>query len=370
MPLSGFIEQLVMPGLFYRKIESTQMKKCSLFRKASDIKTGVIGYGPSFMMGKHHLDGMTNAGMQICAVADIDAERCKAAAADFPGISTYSSAAEMLAKSDVDLVTVITPHNTHAELAIQCMDAGRHVITEKPFAISTDECDAMIAARDRNKVMLSTYHNRHWDGWILNARQKIESGIIGDIIRIDAHLGSYHKPKDWWRSSKTISGGIMYDWGAHFLEYSLQLLKGRMVEVSGFMHQGFWGPSTCWKKDCIEDEAFSLVRFDDGTYLKLLFSNLDSNPKPGWLEVCGTAGNFMIQPNTWTAYCQESSGPVVKDGPVGDSETFRFYQNIVNHLLGKEDLVITAEWARRPIHVMDWTARSAAANRTLQAKYP
>ena len=188
------------------------MKKHRRFKKASDIKAGVIGYGPSFMMGKHHLDSMTAAGMQICAVADIDEERCKAAAKDFPGIETYPSAEKMMAESDVDLVTIITPHNSHAELAIQCMDAGRHVITEKPFAVTTDECDAMIAARDRNKVMLSTYHNRHWDGWIINAKKKIESGIIGKIVRIDGHIGRYQKPGNWWRGSKSISGRGIIVW--------------------------------------------------------------------------------------------------------------------------------------------------------------
>ncbi|MFA6931644.1 MAG: Gfo/Idh/MocA family oxidoreductase [Lentisphaeria bacterium] len=345
------------------------MKKRHPFKKASEIKAGIIGYGPSFMMGKFHLNLMSDAGMQICAIADIDPERCKAGAADFPGIKTYSSAADMLAQSDVDLVTVITPHNTHAELAIQCMNAGRHVITEKPFAITTDECDAMIEARDRNKVMLSTFHNRHWDAWILTAKQKIESGMIGKIKHIDAHLGNYQMPGKWWRGSKSISGGIMYDWGAHFLEYSLQLLKGKIVEVSGFVQKGFWEPKSAWKEDCIEDEAFSVVRFDDGTCLKLMISSLEPNPKPGWLEVCGTTGSFIIKPGTWMAHCQEDSGPVLREGPVGDSETYRFYQNIVAHLLGKEELVITAEYARRPIHIMDWTARSAAANRTLLTKY-
>lgn len=346
------------------------MKKRSRFKKSSDIKAGIIGYGASFMMGRHHLQQMQAAGMTIVAMADIDPARCLAAAADFPGLATYPAAAEMLARSDVDLVTVITPHNTHAELAIACMDAGRHVITEKPFAISTDECDAMIAARDRNGVMLSTYHNRHWDGWIMNARQKIEAGMIGKVIRIDAHLGGYRKPRDWWRGSKSISGGIMYDWGAHFIEYALQLLPGKVVEVSGFMQRGFWGPQTSWKEDCVEDEAFSLVRFDDGTYLKLLFSSLEANPKPGWLEVSGTGGSFIIQPETWTAYCPEESGQVLRQGPVGESQTFRFYENIVAHLLGRADLVITAEYARRPIHIMDWTARSAAVNRALAVKYP
>jgi len=135
------------------------------------------------------------------------------------------------------------------------------------------------------------------------------------------------------------------------------------------MHSGFWAPQSSWKEDCIEDEAFSLVRFDDGTYLQLKLSNLEANPKPGWLEVVGTKGSFLIQPESWIAYCQEPGGEVLREGPVGEQQAYRFYQNIAAHLLGKADLIITAEYARRAIHIMDWTARSAKANRALPVRY-
>ena len=93
----------------------------------------------------------------------------------------------------------------------------------------------MIAAAKKSGVMLSTYHNRHWDGCILNAVEEMRrKGVIGDVFRIEAHMGGYGKPGDWWRTSKTISGGILYDWGVHLLEYSLQLLQGKLTEVTGF----------------------------------------------------------------------------------------------------------------------------------------
>ncbi len=345
------------------------MRKNTGFKRASEIKAGIIGYGPSYGMGKLHLDWMAAAGMDIRAMADIDPERCQACAEDFPDLEIYSSATEMLERSEVNLVTVITPHNSHTKLALECMNAGRHVITEKPFAISTDECDALIEARDRNEVMLSVHHNRHWDGWIINAREKIAQGLIGEILHLDAHLGQYATPGDWWRGSKSISGGLMFDWGAHFLEYALQLLPSKILEVSGFIHRGFWAPQSYWRDDCIEDEAFSLVRFADGTYLQLRLSNLETHPKPGWLEVFGTTGSFVIQPDSWVAHCQEASGPVLRQGPVDNDRSSRFYENIVAHLLGKAELVISAEYARRIIHIIDWTQRSAKANRALPVRY-
>ncbi|MEI6149320.1 MAG: Gfo/Idh/MocA family oxidoreductase, partial [bacterium] len=181
------------------------------YGKAGDIKVGVAGYGGAFNMGRAHFNEMKAAGMTPWAVAEIDPERLKVARQDFPGIETYGTVEEMLRKSEVNLVTLITPHNTHAELALKCLKAGRHVVAEKPMAVTTLECDAMIAAAKRMKVVLSTYHNRHWDGIILGAMEQIRAGAIGDVVRIEMAMGRLAKPGDWWRSSKSISGGILYD---------------------------------------------------------------------------------------------------------------------------------------------------------------
>jgi scyllo-inositol 2-dehydrogenase (NADP+) len=341
------------------------------FRKMSDIKVGAVGYGASFMIARQHLSEMKCAGMQVVCVADIDPPRLPAARQDFPGIATYSSATEMLAKCDVDLLCICTPHNTHADLAIECMEAGRNVVTEKPFAITTEECDRMIAVRDANKVMLSTYHNRHWDGWIMEAVRKIrQEKLIGDVVRVEAHMGGYSAPGAWWRSSKSISGGVMYDWGVHLLEYSLQLLDGNMTEVSGYAHRGFWADKNPYGlEDGIEDEAFGVVRFDSGQRLTLLTSNLESAPREGWLTVTGTKGVFIIRPGRWKAICQEKDCKVIREGNDPPSESYRFYENIGAHLTKGEPLVITAEFARRPIHILDLICKSSMANRAMQTIY-
>ena len=339
------------------------------FAKPEDIKVGVIGYGGAFNMGRGHLNEMKRAGMVPTAVAEINPERLKVAAQEFPGIETYTSVATMLRKSDVNVLAIITPHNTHAKLAVQCLKAGRHVVTEKPFAITTAECDAMIAAAKKSKCVLSTYHNRHWDGCILTAVKTIRSGVIGDVVRVQAHMGWWGQPGDWWRSSKSISGGIMYDWGVHLLEYSLQLIPGDIVEVTGLAHRGFWGPRIKWGKDANEDEGRALVRFSSGAWLSLCISSLDSNPKHGWLEITGTKGTYIFDGGTYEIITHRDGKTVVTKGRNPDSEGWRFYRNIADHLVKGRKLVITPQWARRPIHILDLADRSARTGRTLKAKY-
>jgi scyllo-inositol 2-dehydrogenase (NADP+) len=336
------------------------------------IRVGVIGYGGAFGMGKIHLTDMRAAGMIPTAVAELDAARLAAARKDFPGIETYASVREMLSKSAVDLVTIITPHNTHARLAIQCLRAGRHVVCEKPMALTTGECDAMIAAARKSGALLSTYHNRHWDGWILNAVKHIRAGDIGDVVRVDVHMGQWGRPGDWWRSSKSISGGILYDWGVHLLEYTLQIVDAEIREVSGYTRSGVWASSTAWKKDTIEDEGWIVVRYASGAWSSLLVSSLDAAPRQGWVHVTGTKGSYEFDGSGWTL-SRPSPGRganvAILKGQNPPSQWPRYYANIAGTLLKGEALVITPEWARRPIHIIDLAYRSAAKGAALKAVY-
>ncbi|NQT92881.1 MAG: Gfo/Idh/MocA family oxidoreductase [Lentisphaerae bacterium] len=343
------------------------MKK---YAKASDIKVGTIGYGPSFGMGKIQLDEMKRAGMRPVAVTELDPARRKAAEEEVPGIETFSSVSSMLKNSDVDLVAIITPHNTHTKLALQCLRAGRHVVTEKPFSITTAQCDRMIREAKKRRLMLSTYHNRHWDGCILEAVKRIrKQKQIGDVVRVKAHMGGYHSPSPTWRGSKSISGGILYDWGVHLLEYSLQIIDSEIVEVSAYSHSGFWSKVSHWKKDTHEDEACAVVRFANGARASLMLSCIDSNPSPGFFEVTGTKGSYISSPPNYRMIRQVKGKRVETEGEETPGQWQKFYRNIVNHLVKGEALVISPEWARRPIHILDLADRSAKLGKALKAKY-
>ena len=267
------------------------------FSKPSEIKVGVVGYGGAFNMGKAHLTQMKAAGMTPFAVCELDAERLKVATEDFPGIETYRSLDAMLKNSDVNLLVHITPHHLHYPLAAKCLKAGKHVVTEKPFVITTSEADRLIKLARKHDVMVSTYHNRHWDGWILRAvREIVDKGVIGDVYRVESHFGQYAMPREWWRTSKTISGGVLYDWGVHLLEYALQVIPSEATEVTGFATKDFWAekmPKTHpWKDDANEDEAAAIVRFANGAYINLSVSSLKATPGGDMMGFHGTKGYY------------------------------------------------------------------------------
>lgn len=343
-------------------------------KSASDIRAGVIGYGGAFNMGRCHLNEMDQAGMTPVAVCEVDKTRLDAASNDFPGIQTYASAGEMLRKSDVNLVTIITPHNTHAKLALQCLKAGRHVVCEKPMALTTRECDEMMTVAKKAKLVLSTYHNRHWDGCILSALDHVKTNKrIGEIVRVEVRMGLRAQPGDWWRSSRTISGGILYDWGVHFLEYALQLVESEVVEVTGFAKSGYWASKTIWKNDTIEDEASAVIRFQNGVRLDLLITAIDSNLKPGKLEITGTEGSYTTDirgyESGYELRIRNGASLLLEENRHRAGEGHLFYQNIADHLAKGEKLIITPEWSRRPIHLIELAMQSARKGRSVAPKY-
>ncbi len=355
-----------------RNLSSGYTALCSNFMKTyaspADIRVGVVGYGGAFNMGRTHLEQMQAAGMTPVAVTEVDAARLAVATQDFPGIQTYGSVEEMLDKSDVELVTLITPHNTHAPLALQCLRAGRHVVSEKPLAITLEEVDSMIEAAEKSGTMISAYHNRHWDGRILQAVDLVrEQKLIGDVVRIECHMGGYGKPNDWWRTSRTISGGILYDWGVHLLEYSLQLFDAPLTEVTGVAYHGHWGPQTSWKEDANEDESFVLARFENGPWITLSVTSIDSKGKEGWLEITGTTGTLVVDAGNSKLYQREDGKFVVTQLPHPKDEGHLYYENVRDHLVDGAELVISASWARRPIQILDLAGQSARAGHAIKA---
>jgi predicted dehydrogenase len=152
----------------------------------------------------------------------------------------------------------------------------------------------------------------------------------------------------------------------------LQLIDSEVTEVSGYATTGFWGAGTPWKDDANEDEACAVVRFESGARATLTVSQLESNPKPGFLEITGTRGSYLME--DWEHYrlIRHRDGERIEEAAArhGDPQFERYFENVVAHLTRGEPLVITPEWARRPVHILDLAGRSAREQRALPAVHP
>jgi predicted dehydrogenase len=244
------------------------------------------------------------------------------------------------------------------------------VVVEKPMALTTAECDAMIRTAKSHRAVLSTYHNRHWDGIILRAVEQVrQKQAIGDVVRVEITMGGWGQPRDWWRSSKSISGGVLFDWGVHLLEYTLQLVDAPVAEVTGHLWRGIWAAQTKWKRDTNEDDAFLTVRYASGAWSTLTVTTIDARPRRDWFRVIGTKGQYVANWDAGELITHQRDRTITSRLPNPPGEGWRLYQNIADHLTAGTKLVITPEWARRPIHILDLAGRSAALGRALRAKY-
>lgn len=350
---------------FFQKLIFRASRWVTNQREGKAIRCGVIGYGSAFGMGKYHVDLISKTpGLKLTAICEIDKERLGIARKNHPEVKTYSKIEKMLSDDIIDLGVAVVPHNLHSKTVLSLIDAGKNVICEKPFAITIAECTRMIEAAKKKEVMLSVFHNRRWDGDFLVIKRIINDGLIGEIFHIEAYAGDYAHPKSWWRSEKSISGGIIYDWGAHFVDWILNLMPGKMETVYGIFHKRLWHDVTN------EDQGEAIIRFEGGRYAEFQTSTIAAIGKPKW-RILGTKGALTINQgeeniNVVTfvnGYREELKIPFM------ETEWDNYYLNIADHLLTGEALSVTAESARRVIAVFELAEKSAKTGKVQPVPY-
>lgn len=324
--------------------------------KGDGFRCGVVGYGGAFNMGRLHLTSMQkNKRMEVAAVCELDPTRRAVANDDFPGIKTYGSVGNMLRGAELDLVTIITPHNTHAKLAVQCLNAGVNVVCEKPLAITSAEVKQMLTTAKKKKVMISTFHNRRWDGDFVVLRDLIrKEKIIGRVFRIEAGFFGYGEQGTWWRSNKEVSGGAIYDWGAHFTDWILNIITDPVDWVSGYQVK-----NNEWSKYDNEDHSEYTVQFEGGCTATLTMSNLSMSPRPRW-RILGEKGSIEDVGGKYLIKAIVNGRQMRTEVPFAESNWDAYYENVYKHLMGRAKLVITPESAGRVIGVLEAANISAA----------
>lgn len=182
------------------------------------IGVGLIGYGLS---GRafHAPYVRTTSGMALNAVVSSDRNKVHA---DLPKTRVLPSVEALLAEPDIDLVIVSSPDALHAEHAIAALNAGKHVLVDKPFATSLTDARRVIEASEAAGRLLTVYHNRRWDADFLTLRELLAEGQLGEIVQFESHFDRWRpKPAATWKEAR--EGGSWLDLGPHLVDQALVL---------------------------------------------------------------------------------------------------------------------------------------------------
>lgn len=138
----------------------------------------------------------------------------------YPDIKIVRSYSDILNDSEIELVVVNTPNKFHYSMTKEALEAGKHVIVEKPFASSIKETNALIKLAENKHLHLFVFHNRRWDGDFMTVKKVVESGILGDLAEYEARYDRYKpllNPKPW-KEIPEDGSGILYDLGTHIID--------------------------------------------------------------------------------------------------------------------------------------------------------
>ncbi len=191
------------------------------------VKIAVIGCG--FIAKVRHIPAFKKLNRQVdlCAVCDLDASLARETALEFNIPEAYTSTSEMFSKENLDAVDICVPPQIHAPIAIEAIESGCNVIMEKPMALKTADCDAMIDASKKHGVEICTIHNQVFHPPFLKAKELVANGAIGEFTGMRLLLASPRQEfidiKDHWYHK--LPGGIIGETGPHIAYMSMAFLR-------------------------------------------------------------------------------------------------------------------------------------------------
>ena len=255
-------------------------------RGMDEVGVGLVGFGLAGQVFHGPLIAAT-PGLRLRAIATSDPERRRAAASRFPGARLAADLPELLGSaSDLQLLVLASPNRHHLPQALAGLEAGLHLVVDKPLALSSSEAATMILAARQRGLRLAVFHNRRWDDDFLLLRQVMDSGRLGRIRRLESRFERWRpelSPGSWREVEAPESGGgLLLDLGSHLIDQALTLGGApELVYAEIRSRRGAAG----------DDDSFVSLTFPDGLLVHLWVSAVAAVPGPRFLAV-GTGGGL------------------------------------------------------------------------------
>ncbi len=345
------------------------------------IRFGLIGTGKiadsSALNIKEHPRG------EVVACQDLSQERRDAFASRF-GARAYAEVDDLLDDNSVDAVSIAVPNKFHASLAIQALEAGKHVLLEKPFAMDANEAAEVlkVAEKSGKTFMLGMNQRYHHDSQVI--KSLAQSGALGELYYGKAYWfrrSGIPRLGTWFGSKELAGAGAINDIGVHFLDLCLHLMDNfEPASVFGTtftkfgnrgLGEGGWGNSD--RKDIpfdVDDLASAHIRMKNGAslVLEVAWACHTHSANKMDVELYGTEGGASVYPSQYYAPDADPSAYRITQNPARDvayPHCSKFH-NFINHLTEGEPLLVTGEEALTVQRILDAVSESARTGQSVQ----
>lgn len=260
--------------------------------KGPPLRLGIVGLGLAGSIMTHNL--RQHAGVKLVGACDLNASALAAFARDFDAFTT-TDLNELLARPELDAVYIATPHQLHRQQAELAAEAGKHIVVEKPLALTLADCDQIIAAVDAGGVRLVVGHTHSFDPAVARMAQVIASGELGPLRMINSfnYTNFLYRPRRPEELDTALGGGIIFNQVPHQID-SLRLLTGSPVS-------SVRAATGIWDSDRPTEGAYqAFISFENGVSATVTYSGydyFDSNELHGWIG----EGGRVKSPGGWGA---------------------------------------------------------------------
>ncbi len=335
--------------------------------REKNVVVGIAGLGRSGWAIHALTFRQMPARFRVAAVMDVDAERRTEAERAF-GCRSYDRFENLIDDDELEVVVIATPSRFHTEHAVAAMRAGRHVVAEKPFALTPEDADRMISVAKETGRILAPFQNRRYEPHFQKVKEVIGSGVLGDIIQIKMAWHSFARRWDW-QTLKEFGGGLLSNNGPHLLDHALELFGSARPEVKAYL-------SNALSSGDAEDHVKVILSAPSAPTIDIELTAACAYPQDRW-HVMGTAGGLRGTTTRlewkWVDWSKMPERPVQRI-PTPDRsynqevlewaeaswegaedyvrECRRFYEDLHATLRNGAPLAITPESARRQISVI------------------
>lgn len=338
------------------------------------VYVGLIGYGLAGAVFHAPLI-RSIPGLRLAAIAT---RREGQVMTDHSGVVVHPTPEVLIAEPGIDLVVIASPNETHFPLARAALDAGKHVVVDKPFTITSAEADDLIALAARRGRLLSVFQNRRWDADFLTVRHCIEQGLFGEVASYEVHFDRFRPAiKQGWREQASPGSGILYDLGAHLIDQALVLFGPPRAVTADLLAQrpeartvDYFHLTLDYGKRRVIVRSSTLVsepgpRFavhgDGGSFLKYGIDGQEDALKAG--KRPGTPEWGREDPRWFGTLVTASGERRTIESLPGAYEAY--YEGIAAAILDGAPPPVRAEEARDVIRIIEAAMRSSAERRTI-----